>query len=167
MLNTYTAFIIIFILFTFSFFFCFFQSKIKSLRQLYKKARDKLAKSGESTDVKGICPFFDDIDRFMGDRPITSPHYKVSSIETKDQTNKSNKYHSNLSSSALSSSAMIHSCVLHVCQTVLVWIRYKIQNFESIWIFWQKICLTCLIRKLIYWDLGKWFWQVVTNMTHW
>ena len=61
---------------------CVLQTKVKNLRQMFDKARDRLSRSGESADVKGICPYFDEINRFLGDRPLTSPHYKTSSIET-------------------------------------------------------------------------------------
>jgi hypothetical protein len=69
--------------------FHFFQTKVKTLRQTYEKARDRLAKSGVGTHVKGICPYFDQLDSFLGCRPLASPHYKVTSADSRSSSSSS------------------------------------------------------------------------------
>lgn len=67
------------------FFFVQLQQKVKNLRQSYEKARDQVGKSGQSSDVVyKICQYYDQIDLFMRDKPLSRPHF-VSS--TNDDTN--------------------------------------------------------------------------------
>lgn len=63
--------------------FCFiFQQKIKNLRQSYDRARDKVSRSGASVEIASkLCPFFEKIDLFLRDKPLTRPHFMASSSE--------------------------------------------------------------------------------------
>ena len=50
------------------------QNKVKALRQAYIRAKDAVNRTGPSPeDALKKCPFFVEIDKFMGTRPIASP----------------------------------------------------------------------------------------------
>ena len=69
----------------------YFQAKVKTLRQLYEKARLKMKRSGQSASIgTSICPYFEELDRFLGSRPLTEPHYQVTSQDTTDEIPSSN-----------------------------------------------------------------------------
>ena len=45
----------------------------------------RLRKSGESSTVgKDICPYYDEMDKFLGCRPMTQPHYQETSLDDDD-----------------------------------------------------------------------------------
>lgn len=55
-------------------------TKVKSLRLTYYRARDAVTRSGASRDVAhDICSFYDEMDSFMGDRPIAQPSILIRS----------------------------------------------------------------------------------------
>ena len=50
------------------------QNKVMSLRQTYIRAKDAVTRSGVSPDdAMKKFPFYVEMDKFMGTRPITSP----------------------------------------------------------------------------------------------
>ena len=55
-------------------------AKLKALRQTYYRGRDALNKSGAGRDlVDTICPYFDDIDVFLGNKPLSIPSMLIRS----------------------------------------------------------------------------------------
>ena len=68
-------------------FLLLFQVKLKSLRQTYEKARSYRDRSGSSMEgVLEICPLFDELDVFLGTRPLSKPHYRATSTDLPGQT---------------------------------------------------------------------------------
>ena len=54
--------------------------KIKQLRISYYRGRDALAKSGAGRDdIDRMCPYFDELDVFMGTKPLAIPSMLVCS----------------------------------------------------------------------------------------
>ena len=59
-------------------------AKVKQLRQTYYKGRDALNKSGVGRDVVDIiCPNFDEMDVFLGNKPLSIPSMLIRSTGKK------------------------------------------------------------------------------------
>ena len=54
---------------------------------MYEKARSYRDKSGSSMEVViEMCPYFDDLDSFLGVKPLSKPHYRETSVDTPEPT---------------------------------------------------------------------------------
>ena len=52
------------------------QTKMKTLRQTYNRAKDAVSRSGASREAADkICPYFDTMDQFLGCKPVSNPHF--------------------------------------------------------------------------------------------
>uniref|UniRef100_A0A672SZD8 Myb/SANT-like DNA-binding domain-containing protein n=1 Tax=Sinocyclocheilus grahami TaxID=75366 RepID=A0A672SZD8_SINGR len=47
--------------------------KVKKLCQKYMSTRDKIRRSGESAEIKDSCPFYEDLDEFLGASACACP----------------------------------------------------------------------------------------------
>ena len=49
--------------------------KIKTLRAACYKAKDALSRSGADADAAAGCPHFEELDSFLGAKPLARPHH--------------------------------------------------------------------------------------------
>lgn len=60
------------------------RAKVKKLRHFYIKIRDNLNRSGSSGDEREKFPWYDDLDKILGTKPVVRPVDIVESAEGDD-----------------------------------------------------------------------------------